>query len=439
MQSTSLPVQRPDRAQILDVLRGFALLGVLLDNILGFSGWGYLSEEMKKAIPTWPGDAILGIFELTFIKGKFYNLFSLLFGIGFAIILIRNEERGTNPLKVFYRRLAILLLIGAAHLYFLWDGDILLLYALLGFLLPLFRKCSDKALLIWAAVLVASPILIDLTKVLLNIRAAGFLRSIGQSIDTKNGVPLDESFAHYLFSNNAGWHEWRKWLEPGFFYRYADLIETNRFPKVMGMFVLGFYAGRKMIYKNIENYTSLFKALQKWGFIIGIPANLAMAYFQIDEKSIPNPLGLLDTFFYAAGIVPLSLAYVSSICLVWIKTKGNTRWNVFSAPGRMALTNYLMQSILCIIIFYGVGFNVGGNVGPVIVYPIALVIYFLQIVYSHLWLKYFNYGPFEWVWRQLTYGRVLRLRKQRTAAMEAVCVAIVIILQTQSIFFERII
>src|SRR5687768_4099848 len=131
MQPISLPGYIHDRSQILDVLRGFALLGVLLDNILGFSGWGNLSQSMREALPTWPADGILALAELVFVKGKFYSIFSLLFGIGFSIILVRNEQKGVNPLKIFYRRLFILLLIGAAHLYFLWDGDILMLYALL--------------------------------------------------------------------------------------------------------------------------------------------------------------------------------------------------------------------------------------------------------------------------------------------------------------------
>src|SRR6185436_5804544 len=158
---TALPVLQNERSDILDVLRGFALLGVLLDNIFGFTSLGFITQPMSEALPTLPADGIVGLSELTFINGKFYSLFSLLFGIGFSIILIRNEQKGINPLKIFYRRLIILLVIGAAHLYFLWEGDILMLYALIGLLLPLFRKCSDKTLLIWAAALILSPILLD--------------------------------------------------------------------------------------------------------------------------------------------------------------------------------------------------------------------------------------------------------------------------------------
>jgi len=413
MSTDNLPIQNQDRSQILDVLRGFALLGVLLDNIFGFTGWGYFSQPQREALPTWPADGILGLSELAFVKGKFYSLFSLLFGIGFSIILMRNEQKGLNALKIFYRRLFILLLIGAGHLFFLWEGDILMLYALLGMLLPLFRKCSNRALLIWAGVLILSPILIDVVKVILNVKTGAFLHAIAQGVDKKNGLPLDDTISQYLYTNNAGWKEWQKWQEAGFLYRYSYLIESNRLPKVLGMFLLGFYVGRKMIYANLENHVSLFKKLRKWGFIIGIPANLAVAFFEIDDKSIPNAAGLLDTVFYALGVVPLSLAYVSSICLFWIRTKGNNSWKILAPVGRMALTNYLMQTILCIIIFYGVGFGFGGNIGPAIFFPIAFGIYFLQIVYSNWWLKYFNYGPVEWIWRQLTYGKRLSFRKRK--------------------------
>src|SRR6187401_3347642 len=167
---SALPVLQNERSDILDVLRGFALFGVLLDNIFGFTGWGFFTLPMREALTTWPADGIVGLSELTFINGKFYSLFSLLFGIGFSIILVRNEQRGINPLKIFYRRLFILLIIGAGHLFLLWEGDILVLYALIGMLLPLFRKCSDKTLLILAGLLILFPILIDCINILFHAK-----------------------------------------------------------------------------------------------------------------------------------------------------------------------------------------------------------------------------------------------------------------------------
>ena len=278
----ALPVSFTERAGILDVLRGFALLGVMLDNLFGFTGWSFFTDGQRQALATWPADGIVALSELTFINGKFYSLFSLLFGIGFSIILIRNEQKGVNPLKIFYRRLIILLIIGTGHILLLWEGDILLLYALIGMILPLFRKCSGKTLLITAAVLILSPVLLDCIYLLVGAKPGDALQNIAFANDQENGIPLEQAgYSKYLFKDNSGWQEWRKWLESGWAYRYSYILSSNRIPKVLGMFLLGFYAGRKMIYTDLENHVLLFKKLRLWGFSVGIPAAIACTYFEI--------------------------------------------------------------------------------------------------------------------------------------------------------------
>ncbi|MEO5947132.1 MAG: DUF418 domain-containing protein [Chitinophagaceae bacterium] len=411
MPQSPSPILQNERSEILDILRGLALLGVLLDNLFGFTGWGFLTQPQREALATWPADGILGIIEFSFINGKFYSLFSLLFGIGFSIILTRNEKRGINPFKIFYRRLFILLLIGAGHLFLLWEGDILFLYALIGMLLPLFRKCSDKTLLTLVVILIASPLLFDILSVLFNYTNGSFLEDMAKVIDKKTGLPLDDSFNQYLYTKNDAWQHWRNWQASGFLYRYSYILDSNRIPKVLGIFLLGFYAGRKMMYAQLENYISLFKKIRRWGFIIGIPAALACTYFELFGKGIPHPLGIAHTFFYAISVVPLSLAYVSVVCLHWINKKGNSHLKILAPMGRMALTNYLMQTILGISFYYSVGLGLGGQIGPAIFIPVGLAVYAFQIVYSNWWLKHFNYGPIEWIWRQLTYWKKLPLRK----------------------------
>jgi len=408
-----LPVSLTERADILDTLRGFALLGVLLDNLVGFTGWAFQTQAMREALPTWPADGILALSELTFINGKFYSLFSLLFGIGFSIILIRNEQKAINPLPVFYRRLFVLLVIGAAHLFLLWEGDILFLYALIGLILPLFRKCSDKTLLITSAALILSPLILDGIYILLNGKSGDGLQRLAVSIDKKNGVPTDSTYATYLYKPGSGLQEWRNWQASGWAYRYSYILDSNRIPKVLGMFLLGFYAGRKMMYMHLEKYVTLFKKLRLWGFVVGIPAAIACTYFEIfaKEQMNPEPARLGHTFFYAISVVPLSLAYTSVICLHWIKKKGNSKLKVLAPMGRMALTNYIMQTILGILIYYGVGFGLGGNIGPALFIPVGLAVYAFQVLYSNLWFRYFNYGPLEWIWRMLTYGKRLKIVK----------------------------
>ena len=408
---TALPVLQNERSDILDVLRGFALLGVMLDNLMGFTGWSFFTQSQREALVTWPADGIVALSELTFINGKFYSLFSLLFGIGFSIILIRNEQKGINPLKIFYRRLFILLLIGAGHLFLLWEGDILFLYALIGMSLPLFRKFSDRALVVTATLLILSPIILDCLYILFHAKPGDGLERLAMSTDIRNGIPTDSTYANYLFKSGSGFHEWRNWQASGWAYRYSYILDSNRIPKVLGMFLLGFYAGRKMMYLHLENYVWLFKKLRLWGFVVGIPAAIASTYYEIFEKHIPAPIGLGHTFFYAISVVPLCLAYTSVICLRWIKKKGDSKLKILAPMGRMALTNYLMQTIIGITLYYGVGFGFGGNIGPVIFVPIGLAVYALQIAYSNWWFKYFNYGPMEWIWRQLTYGKRLPFRK----------------------------
>ncbi|HMU47953.1 MAG TPA: DUF418 domain-containing protein [Chitinophagaceae bacterium] len=407
----AMPIGVSDRSDILDILRGFALFGVLLDNVFGFTGWGFLTQPQREALSTWPADGIVGMLEQVFINGKFYSLFSLLFGIGFSIILIRNEKKGINPLKIFYRRLGFLLLLGLIHLLFFWEGDILSLYALIGFILPLFRKLSDKTLITLAVILVLSPLLFDLLSVIFHYKNGSFLEEIAYGIDKKTGVP-SENYGEYLYKNGAGWQEWRNWQASGYLYRYSYILDSNRIPKVLGMFLIGFCIGRKMMYLHLEEHISLFKKLRFWGFMIGIPSAIACFYFEFFQKHIPSPTGLLHTLFYATSVVPLSLAYTSIVCLLWIKYGNKSKLRFLAPMGRMALTNYLAQTFLGIFIYYGVGLGLGGSIGPSLFVPIGIGVYLIQVLYSNLWFRYFNYGPFEWIWRMLTYGRVLKMIKK---------------------------
>jgi len=120
---------------------------------------------------------------------------------------------------------------------------------------------------------------------------------------------------------------------------------------------------------------------------------------------------MIHTLLYATSVVPLCLAYVSMICLRWERKKGQTRFRFLAPMGRMALTNYLMQTVIGISIYYGVGLGFGSKIGPSLFVPIGIGVYLLQVAYSQLWFRYFNYGPMEWLWRMTTYGKWLRFKK----------------------------
>src|SRR6185436_15793771 len=191
--NSATPVLNEERADILDVLRGFALLGILVNNIRGFSGYMYLSPKYQDALPTSFPDNILELLQFVFVEGKFYSIFSLLFGVGFSIILTRTAQKGIQSLKIFYRRLAILIVFGLIHTLLIWEGDILLLYGLIGLLLPLFINFSVKQLLVLATMLILSPILFDAIKVLIKAGPGDWFFSMAQSVDKKNGIPIDDN------------------------------------------------------------------------------------------------------------------------------------------------------------------------------------------------------------------------------------------------------
>ncbi len=409
----SAPDQLSERAGILDVLRGFAILGIFIANSAGFSGYAFMDPGQRESLFTYEIDKWVNFLSIALVGGKFYSLFSLLFGIGFSIILIRNQQKGINPLRIFYRRLLVLMLFGVVHAILLWEGDILVLYALLGLLLPLFRKASNQSLLIMAAALISSPIIIDLLKLFYQVHPGNFLKELAQNIDKSTGIPADASAVYYLFQQDAGYTEVLNWNWGGFFYRYAYLLESNRLPKVLGMFLLGFYAGRNMLFVKLGEKKRLLKQLQLWGFALGLPMCFAMAYFELDSLHIPeNAMGLFDTLTYAFGVVPLSLAYTATLCLLWMQQDWNKRLQYLAPVGRMALTNYIMQSVFGIFIYYNLGLGLGAKFGPSLFIPIAVAVYILQLIFSNLWFEYFNYGPLEWVWRQLTYGKRLRLKRK---------------------------
>ena len=412
MQPSHQPVALTERAAILDILRGIALFGICLANYPILSLYIFQGDEVKAAMSTAAVDHWIPWVELSLIDGKFYSLFSLLFGIGFSVILLRHRAKGKSGLGYFYRRLIILAVIGLAHAFLIWNGDILFLYALIGIFLPLFRNVKDKTLVITWAVLIFSPVLFDLFKGLTDNKynPANFFLRNAIATGTKYGI-TEENFSTWLAVKTT-YSDVLKFNHSGFFWRWEGLFNSNRLPKVLGMFLLGLYTGRKMIYAKLEEHVPLLKKVQKWGFIIGLPSGIGHAYVELHQLP-EGPIGLLHPLFYALNVVPLSLAYTATICLWYLKPGGRKRLSIFAAPGRMALTNYILQSCIGILLFYGIGLGFGARTPLTYVIVIVILVYTFEIIFSHLWLRYFNYGPIEWIWRQLTYGKRLKLRRER--------------------------
>jgi uncharacterized protein len=394
------------RHEILDMLRGIALLGICLANFGEFSLYTFQAAGVTEAMPTAAVDRAVRFFQYLLIDGKFYTLFSLLFGIGFSIILSNAQRNGLAGVRIFYRRMAILLLIGVGHLIFLWAGDILVLYAAIGMLLPLLRGVSDRKLLVFSALLLVFPIAMDALVAAFDWNLSAPVDRAMRLLHDRAGI-TNENFPVWL-AEAGSYGDVLKFNVAGAFIRMREFIEGNRVPRVLGIFLLGLWVGRKAIYADLEGGRRLLKRTALWGAAIGVPTSILYAW----EATHGHPLGAVaHSAIYAVSVVPLSLAYTCGICLWYINNRERRIVGALAAPGRMALTNYIMQSVFGGAIFYGIGLGFGARVGLVWVEVVAVAVFAVQMLGSILWLSRFNYGPLEWIWRMLTYGKRLNIVK----------------------------
>lgn len=400
------PVSPRERSVVLDALRGLALLGICLANFPEFSLYTFQSQEVVSAMPTAGIDRVVRFLQYVFIDGKFYSLFSLLFGIGFSIIMAHSMEKGRNGLAVFYRRMGLLALLGLLHLMLLWSGDILLLYALIGMLLPLFRNVPDRKLLAAAAVLVFCPVLMDILKVLPGLRLdlAASVEGAVQYFNGRSGI-TEDNFNRWLVDGER-YSDVLKFTLSGAFIRVQELLESNRVFKVLALFLLGLYVGRKGIYANLKIHRELLKKVCRYGFLAGLPLSFLYAAHALHLLGGGPVAGAC---LYALSVIPLSLAYASVFCLWFLRRRQAPLFRALAAPGRMALTNYIGQSVLGMVLFYGIGFRLGARMGLAQVELTAAAVFLFQVLFSHVWLKFCLFGPLEWGWRMLTYGKRLPL------------------------------
>ncbi len=400
MNKSLSPTLSQDRIATLDILRGFAIFGILIVNMMWFNS-PLPSLISDNSIWTSPADQATK-FMITFLfEGKFYVLFSMLFGYGFWLFLNKPNPEGKSILRLYAMRLFILLLFGIAHVLLLWPGDILIFYALLGFVLMLFRKVKDRTLIVWAIILIMVPV------ALIGLGVLVTLIPEAQMAMEQAMVEQDRIFNNMINKALIVYREGTFGEMMMMRLREYSLV-VNGFlffhVNILAMFLIGQYAARKGYLKNIPEHLPLFRKLCLWGFIIGIPAALFGAYATVFHDIYgANPVALLALFLGSFGSPALSLAYVSGIILL-IHNGYLARLKVWlAAVGRMALTNYLLHSIIASFLFYGYGFGWYGQMPPWLGLIPVFVIFGLQIPFSIYWLKHFRFGPFEWLWRSLTY------------------------------------
>ena len=375
------------RYLILDALRGFALLGIILANFPEFSLWTFADPAAHT-----PLDRVVRALQYFFIDGKFYTLFSLLFGIGFSIQLENAGQRtGT-----FYRRMSVLFVIGLLHLLFLWSGDILMLYAAMGMLLPLFRRLPSKGLLAAAGAFLVLPVISDaLFPHLADPLEAGYM-----GLSDRFGIS-EVGFAAWL-RDIDGYGDMSRFLRMGAVERMWEFVSSHRYFKVLGLFLLGYVIGRQRLFADLTAYRTLMKRVLTCGLALGLPVSALYTWSCMEGGST-----VLRDVFYLLSVYPMGLAYAAGFTLLFERRPGAPAWRLFGSTGRMACTNYLGQSVFGILLFYGIGLGWGAGVDLLTTELIALGVYVFQMIFSHFWLKRFRYGPVEWVWRMITYRQRL--------------------------------
>ena len=409
MQRAAEPIRGAERHQVLDALRGFALFGIFLANIRVFSGWEFLSEAQRNAVASsdygW-----IEFLHVAVVNGKFYTLFAFLFGLGFALQLRRLEGRGAAAVRIYLRRTSILLGIGLIHLFVFWVGDILTPYALLGFVLLTLRNCSDRNLLIMAGIAFVAPV-------------AGYALFWALGIDRSLGL---YGVAYSIIPPEAAnpivdlrLTDWGDRLQSSFglgILRFGYLFDTWRWPKLFAVMLIGMWAGRRLVDGELlENTRLLVGVLVAGGLSGAIAGPILAATGGLGFNRPYSVEGFQAVLAYTFAVIPLGLAYAAGFVLLWRVASGVL--GVLAAPGRMALSNYLGQTLVALTVFYGIGFGQAGEWSIQALVGFACIVYALQVAVSHLWLRHFRYGPMEWVWRALTYGEAPRLR-HRTAMKE---------------------
>jgi uncharacterized protein len=397
----SAPVTAGERVAALDGIRGVAVLGILLINIDALSGYAFTPASAHTILRSETADEITWFLLATLVEAKFYSLFSFLFGVGFAVFVQRASVRGADPARLFKRRLLGLLLIGLIHTLLIWFGDILVTYALLGFVLVPFLRRDDRSVLRWAAAMLVAPIVLyAMLFVAAGQPAQPAAVGAGGELPPML-VAATQSFSHgnYL-----------QILSGNVVFTVANVVRRLLlmfFPRVVGMFLLGFYAGRNNLFGRLDEYRRLATITFVVGFVIGLP--LALAAWALGDHAVgpPTAVGLLETVIKSIGVPLLALGYAAGL---WLLFSRAPRLMAPLVPvGRMALSNYLMHSAAGVVVFYGIGFGLFGRLSLTAAVVGALAFFILQMVLSRWWLRRARFGPAEWLWRMFTYRRRIPL------------------------------
>lgn len=419
-ENTIAPLKLSERIQSLDIMRGIVLFGILLMNINGFGLWGaYDNPTVAGGNTGW--SHLTWVTTTLFFEGTMRGLLSLLFGVGMFALLERLEKNGAGieAANIYFRRMLWMLVFGLIHGYLLlWVGEILYNYALMGFLVFSFRNLAPKKLIIAAFILVAAGTLwqyadykgdvefIDKLEQAKKCKAEGKeLSKEHKAAEEKWEKIQGEKSPETVKENNdnmhKGYFDLVEFLKP--INEKFNVYDSYRFDvwDVLSMMLLGI-ALFKLKILTAEKSFRLYLLMMLFGYGIGLSINFYELRTIIDSNY--SFLGFSKSYLtYNLGRIPLAIGHIGLIMifcklplLQWLK-------NSLSAVGKMALTNYVMHSIICMIIFTGVGFGLYGKLQRHELLYVVFSIWILQLIVSPIWLRYFYFGPLEWLWRYLSY------------------------------------
>jgi uncharacterized protein len=393
--------KKSNRIEVIDVLRGFTLLGIIL---VHFTEQYYAGQPPKVhenyGAHNLADMIVLGFIGI-FISGKFFMIFSFLFGMSFFIQLDKSDDSPAFLFR-FAWRLIVLFIIGLVH-HLHYRGDILTIYAVLGFGLLLCYKLPDKFLLVLALLLIFdTPAILQRTfDILLSNSASPF--PIGDEKELEIYYSTLKS-GSYLDMLRANFYEFKS--------KFDFQILSGRLYITMGLFLLGLYAGRKKVFENIPFFKKLIR-LGLWMLLgcVVFAGLLALIIFVAKVEMSQAVQFLLGGTVYDVFNIALAAIYVGLIVTAFQREKWHRRLMNFYEVGRMGLTSYLMQALIGTWLLFSYGLALLGNFGASVWAAISLIVFALQIVFSKWWLGRFQYGPAEWLWRSLTYFKEWPLKK----------------------------
>jgi len=433
------PVSDAQRLRLIDALRGVALLGILLMNIPGFAMAQYFSESYRSDpsnVNFWVSQVIGVLFE-----GKMRALFGMIFGAGVLLFVLKKEQTGKSVTGLFYRRMMWLVLFGLIHAHLiLWMGDILYLYGICGMLVYLLRNVNPKYLVLG----------VPLVAVLdFGMNTAFYQYARAHRIDYLEAQAAADAGATLSDEEKKAIDDWRD-LEKNFIPNREEAEENTRKMKSDYASVGAVVRKQAVMFEVLLPLTIwdslalmlLGLALYRWGFLsgqwsnrsywkviligygIGLPLSIYSHYYgflhspnreAVLQRLVEIPIPWVGLIYPFQRIL-LVMAHVAAIILLYKSGFLQGLFRRLEAVGQMAFTNYIMHSVICSLIFFGYGLNYYAELQYYELYFVVLGIWILQLVVSPLWLKYFRYGPLEWLWRSLTYWRRQPFRRVETPA-----------------------